>query len=388
MTVRLARRMSELAPYLFADLDRQKQAALARGVDVISFTIGDPDLPTPPEIVAAGQAALADAHNHRYPAYAGSRAFRAAAAGFMARRFGQEFDPDREVLALIGTKEGIAHVPLCLLDPGDGVLCPEPGYPVYAIGARLLGALPHPLPLLAENGFLPDLEAVPREVLKRARALWLNYPNNPTGAVADRAFLERAVAFARRHDLVLLSDNAYSEIAFDGYRAPSVFDVPGGREVAIEFHSLSKTFNMCGWRVGWAVGRADVIGPFGDLKSNLDSGVFTAVQAAGQRALELWPGPLEGICAEYQKRRDALVGALRAAGYAPPVPRATFYVWLPVPGGDDRAFAAELLERAGVLVTPGSGFGPSGQGYVRFSLTQPTARILEAVERLRRLGPG
>ncbi|HOX42204.1 MAG TPA: LL-diaminopimelate aminotransferase [Myxococcota bacterium] len=388
MAVRLARRMSELAPYLFADLDRKKQAALAKGVDVITFTIGDPDLPTPPEIVAAGQAALADPLNHRYPAYAGAKVFRQAAADFMLRRFGARFDPDREVLALIGTKEGIAHLPLALLDPGDAILCPEPGYPVYAIGARLLGAVPYQMPLLPQNGFLPDLEAVPAEVLGRAKGLWLNYPNNPTGAVADLDFLTRAVAFAQRHDLVLLSDNAYSEIAFDGYRSPSVFDVPGGREVAVEFHSLSKTYNMCGWRVGWAVGRSDLIKPFSDLKSNLDSGVFTAVQAAGVKALSLWPGPLEGICAEYRRRRDSLVEGLRAAGYQPPVPRATFYVWMPVPGGDDRAFATELLERVGVLVTPGSGFGASGRGFVRFSLTQPTARIAEAVARLKKLGAG
>jgi LL-diaminopimelate aminotransferase len=378
--------MQELAPYLFAELDRKKAEAQARGVDVISFTIGDPDLPTPAEIVEAGQAALADPQNHRYPAYAGSPAFKQAAALWMQRRFDVDLDPDREIVALIGTKEGIGHLPFALVNPGDVVLCPEPGYPVYAGATRLAGGEAHPLPLTAERSFLPDLEGIPKDIRKRAKALWINYPNNPTGAVAPEEFLKKAVAFAKEHDLILCADCAYSEIGFDGYRPPSVLELPGARDVAVEFHSLSKTYNMTGWRVGFIAGRPDIVGALGTLKSNLDTGVFGAVQAAGIAAMRLWPRHLPDLNRIYQRRRDLLVAGLKQAGYSPPTPRATFYIWMPVPGGDDQAFATRLIETAGVIVTPGSGFGPSGKGYVRLCLTMDEDRLQEAVTRIEKAG--
>jgi LL-diaminopimelate aminotransferase len=388
MKDKLAGRMQRLAPYLFAELDRKKAEVQARGVDVISFTVGDPDLPTPPEIVEAGQAALANPRNHRYPAYAGSQEFRKAAAGWMKRRFEIDLDPDREIVALIGTKEGIGHLPFALVDPGDVVLCPEPGYPVYAIATRLAGGVAHPLPLTSANSFLPDLDGVPADVCQRAKALWINYPNNPTGATAPVEFFEKAVAFAQEHGLVLCVDCAYSEIAFDNYRPPSVLELPGARDVTVEFHSLSKTYNMTGWRVGFVAGQPDVVGALGTLKSNLDSGVFGAVQEAGIAAMKLWPKHLPDLMKIYKRRRDLLVAGLQRAGYSPPTPRATFYVWMPVPGGDDQEFATRLIETAGVIVTPGSGFGPSGKGYVRLCLTVDEGRLQEAVLRIGKAGIG
>jgi LL-diaminopimelate aminotransferase len=388
MKEKLAGRMQKLAPYLFAQLDRKKAEAQARGVDVISFTVGDPDLPTPPEIVEAAQAALANPQNHRYPDYAGAKAFREAAAGWMKRRFEVNLDPDREIVALIGTKEGIGHLPFTLVDPGDVVLCPEPGYPVYAIATRLAGGEAHPLPLTAEQSFLPDLDGIPAEVCKRAKALWINYPNNPTGATAPQEFFEKAVAFAHEHQLVLCVDCAYSEIAFDTYRPPSVLELPGARDVTVEFHSLSKTYNMTGWRVGFIAGQPDVVKALGDLKSNLDSGVFGAVQDAGIAAMKLWPKHLPDLMKIYKRRRDLLVEGLQKAGYSPPTPRATFYIWMPVPGGDDQEFATRLIETAGVIVTPGSGFGPSGKGYVRLCLTVDEGRLREAILRIEKAGIG
>jgi LL-diaminopimelate aminotransferase len=384
----LANRMKTLTPYLFADLDRKKQAAKARGVDVIALTIGDPDLPTPEAIVQAGQQALADPKNHRYPAYAGSPEFLSEAAAWMKRRFSVELDPAEEVTALIGTKEGIAHLSFALVDRGDVALCPEPGYPVYAIATRLAGGEVTYLPLTAEHDFLPDLDGIEADALKRAKLMWINYPNNPTAAIADVGFLERAVKLAREHELILCVDCAYSEITFDGYQAPSVLQLPGAREVAVEFHSLSKSYNMCGWRVGFAAGYAPVVSALARLKSNLDSGVFGAVQAAGIAAMQSWPAHLPELLSTYKGRRDALVSGLEKAGYRPPVPRATFYVWMPVPGGDDVAFASRLIEEAGVLVTPGSGFGPSGRGFVRMALTESQARMQEATERIKRAGIG
>jgi len=388
MKDKLAGRMQKLAPYLFAELDRKKAEAQAQGVDVISFTVGDPDLPTPPEIVEAGQAALANPHNHRYPDYSGSKAFRQAAAGWMKLRFEIDLDPDGEIVALIGTKEGIGHLAFALVDPGDLVLCPEPGYPVYTIATRLAGGEAHLLPLSSDNSFLPDLDGIPADVCKRAKALWINYPNNPTGATAPEEFLKKAVAFAQEHRLVLCVDCAYSEIAFDTYRPPSVLAIPGARDVAVEFHSMSKTYNMTGWRVGFIAGQPDVVRALGILKSNLDSGVFGAVQEAGIAAMKLWPKHLPDLMKVYKRRRDLLVAGLTKAGYSPPTPRATFYIWMPVPGGDDREFAARLIETAGVIVTPGSGFGPSGKGYVRLCLTLDEGRLQEAILRIEKAGIG
>ncbi len=384
MELQLAKRMQELAPYLFADLDRKKSEAQARGVDVISFTIGDPDLPTPDLIVEAGQAALADPANHKYPAYAGSKMFLEAAAAWMKKRFSVELDPQQEVAALIGTKEGIAHLSFALVGPGDVALCPEPGYPVYAIASRLAGGEVHALPLVEQNSFLPDLDAIPDQVADRAKLMWINYPNNPTGATADRDFLVKAVEFSKRHQLVLCADCAYSEIAFDGYRVQSVLELAGAREVAVEFHSMSKTYNMTGWRSGFVAGRRDVVKALATLKSNLDSGVFQAIQVASVAAMQSWPGHLAELNETYRRRRDLLVRGLTELGFRPPNPRATFYVWMPVPGGDDVAFTMHLLEETGVLVTPGSGFGPSGKGYIRLTLTASEERINETLARFKK----
>ncbi len=382
-----AKRLQALPPYLFAEMDRMKQEQVKKGVDIISLGIGDPDLPTPAHIVEALARAAADPANHQYPSYEGMPAFRAAAADWYRARFGVTLDPATEVLSLIGSKEGIGHFPLAFVNPGDVVLIPDPGYPVYQAGTIFAGGVPHPMPLTRARDFLPDLDAIPGDVLKRARVLWLNYPNNPTGAVAPREFLARAVEFARRHRLILAHDAPYSEMAYDGYRPESVLSVPGAKEVAVEFHSLSKTYNMTGWRVGFAVGNAAILTGLGRIKTNLDSGVFQAVQVAGIAALT---GPQQAVadnCRVYQERRDVLVGALREMGFDVQAPRATFYLWVPVPKGfTAKSFSVEVLAKAGVVLTPGSGFGAAGEGYVRAALTVGVDRIREAVERLRKLG--
>ncbi len=388
MNLNLAHRMSLLEPYLFAELDRKKAEALEKGVDVISLSIGDPDLPTPREIRDAAWQALGEPENHRYPDYAGSDSFRKAASTWMKRRFGIELNPGKEISALIGSKEGIFHTAFVLAGDGDVVLCPEPAYPVYAISTRLAGAEPVFMPLLEKNDFLPDLSCISSSAARKAKALWINYPNNPTGAVADEGFLRNAVEFARENDLVLCCDAAYSEISFDGYKALSIFEIPGAEDVAVEYHSMSKSYNMTGWRVGFVAGRADVVQALAEYKSNMDSGVFGVVQAAAISAMNLWPEPVINICDVYKKRRDVLVSGLRRAGYDPGFPKATFYVWMKVPGGDDKEFCTTLIEQAGVVATPGSGFGPSAKGYVRFSLTVQDHRLAEAVERIVSMNAG
>ena len=382
-----ASRLQSLPPYLFADLDRKKAELESRGVDVISFTIGDPDLPTPEPIVAAARQALGRADNHRYPAYAGSGEFRRAAAAWMKRRYGVDLDPDRQLVALIGSKEGIAHLPFALLEPGQVALCPEPGYPVYANATLLAGGRPVFLPLRPENDFLPDLDAVDPGTARQARLLWLNYPNNPTGAVAGLDFFARAVDFCRRHDILLCSDAAYSEVVLSGEPAPGVLQVPGAEDTAIEFHSLSKTFNMTGWRVGFAAGNAGAVAALLGFKTNVDSGVFGVVQQAAEAAWRAWPEIVEPTLAEYRRRARLLAEGLRRLGLEVQPPRATFYLWPEVPGGDDVAFTERLLEQTGVLVTPGSGFGPSGRGFVRLCLTQPLERIDQALGRLAGFSP-
>jgi len=382
-----AKRLQVLPPYLFAEMDRLKQEQVKKGVDIISLGIGDPDLPTPPHIVEALAKAGADPANHQYPSYEGMLAFRKAAADWYRSRFGVTLDPATEVLSLIGSKEGIGHFPLAFVNPGDVVLVPDPAYPVYQAGTIFAGGVAYAMPLTRARGFLPDLDAVPAEVLKQAKILWLNYPNNPTGAVAPREFLATAVEFAHLHGLILAHDAPYSEMAYDGYRPESVLHVPGAKEVAVEFHSLSKTYNMTGWRVGFAVGNAAILAGLGRIKTNLDSGVFQAVQHAGMAALT---GPQQCIaenCRIYQERRDVLVGALREMGFQVEAPRATFYLWIPVPKGfTSKSFSVEILAKAGVVLTPGSGFGAAGEGYVRAALTVSLDRIREAVERIRKLG--
>jgi LL-diaminopimelate aminotransferase len=381
-----ATRLRQLPPYLFAEIDRLKQEAIKRGTDIIDLGVGDPDLPTPPHIVKRMAEAAADARHHRYPSYEGLMEFRQTVAEWYRDRFGVVLDPATEVLTLIGSKEGIAHMPLAFIEPGDAVLIPDPGYPVYQAATAFAGGTPHALPLYPSNGFLPDLESIPLDVLRKARMLFLNYPNNPTAACAPEAFLAQAVAFARRHGLILCHDAAYSEIAFDGFRPSSVLSVEGAKEVAIEYHSLSKTYNMTGWRIGFAVGNADVLAGLGRIKTNVDSGVFQAIQLAGIEALT---GPQDCVaahCKVYQERRDVLVEGLTRLEWNVPRPRATFYVWIPVPPGHNSTeLAKRLLSEAGIVMTPGVGFGPHGEGFIRAALTVPVDQIREAVERIGQL---
>ncbi len=380
-----SQRLQKIGAYLFADLDRKQDALKAKGVDVINLGVGDPDLPTPEHIIRALEDGARDPRSHRYPPYVGTTEFRRATAAWFQQRFGVTLDPDRQVLALIGSKEGLAHLPWAMLNPGEVALVPDPGYPVYRSATIMAEGEPVALPLLADRLFLPDLDAIPPDVARRARLMFLNYPNNPTGATADMEFLAKAVAFAKRHDLVLVHDNAYSEITFDGYRAPSVLQVPGALDVAIELHSLSKTFNMTGWRIGFAVGNAEAVNALGVVKTNVDSGVFRAVQHAGIAALTGPQDVVKPALARYQARRDRLVNGLRAVGWKAPSPKATLYIWMPTPNGQSSVtFAADVLERTGVVITPGVGYGAHGEGFVRLSLTTPDDRLDEAVARIRR----
>lgn len=375
-------RVQGLPPYLFAELDRRVAAKRSEGVDVISLGVGDPDLPTPRHVVEALQEAAEDPTTHQYPSYYGLPAFRVAIADWYERRFGVHLDPDTEVLPLLGSKEGIAHLCFAFIDPGDVALVPDPGYPVYALGTTLAGGTPISMPLSADRGFLPDVGTL--DPPAATKALWLNYPSNPTGAVADPEFFDQAVEFARRHDLLLCHDAAYTEITFDGYVAPSVLQSPGAKDVAVEFGSLSKTFNMTGWRVGYAVGNAEAIGALATLKTNLDSGIFNAIQRAAVAALT---GPLDHIaemCAVYQKRRDLVVAAFREIGIDVEPPLGSIYVWVPTPAGRNSVeFASELLDESGVVVAPGTGYGSAGEGFVRVSLTVSDARLQEAMDRIR-----
>jgi len=384
--IKPAARLGLLPPYLFAELDRLKKEVQQTGVDVISLGIGDPDLPTPPHIVEALKRTAEIPANHRYPDYQGLDRFRDAASGWYRRRFQVTLDPATEVCALIGSKEGIANFPVGVVDPGDIVLIPDPGYPVYYSGCVFNGGEAYFMHLLAENHFLPDFAAIPAEVARRAKLMWLNYPNNPTAATAEPEFFSRAVRFCLDHNIILAHDIAYSEIAYDGYRAPSVLQIEGSRECAVEFHSLSKTYSMTGWRVGFAVGNAQLVGALGKVKTNVDSGVFQAVQEAAIAALSGGDAALHEYCAIYQQRRDLMVTALRALGLECEVPRATFYLWALVPKGyTSVSFTERVLKETGVVITPGSGFGKSGEGYVRFSLTVASERLQEAVGRIKAL---
>ena len=386
MQIKPAQRLSLLPPYLFAELDRLKREVAETGVDVISLGIGDPDLPTPAPIVERLRETAGDPVNHRYPDYQGLDSFREAATRWYQRRFGVTLDPAREACALIGSKEGIANFPTAVVDPGDIVLIPDPGYPVYYSGCVFNGGEPYFMQLRKENAFLPDFAAIPREIASRAKLMWLNYPNNPTAATAERSFLQDAVNFCARNNIILGHDFAYSEIAYDGYRAPSILEVDGARECAIEFHSLSKTSSMTGWRVGFAVGNAELVGALGKVKTNMDSGVFQPVQEAATTALEQSDETLERYCPIYQERRDLMVSALHSLGLKCERPRATFYIWAEAPPGFTSAsFTERVLKETGVVITPGSGFGKGGEGFVRFSLTVSSARLKEAVERIRAL---
>jgi LL-diaminopimelate aminotransferase len=375
--------MEKLPPYLFVGISRTIAEKRARGEEVISFGIGDPDLPTPPHIIQRLHQASDDPANHRYPETDGLPEFRRAVAAWYRRRFNVSLDPDKEVVPLIGAKEGIGHMALCFIDPSDVALVPDPGYPVYSIGTMFAGGESYYVPLREENAWLPELDSIPSDILKNAKVLWLNYPNNPTAAIAPDEYFERVIAFARRHGIAILHDASYSEVYYDGYKPLSFMELEGAREVGVEFHSLSKTYNMTGWRIGMAVGNAGMIDALFRVKSNLDSGVPQAVQEMAIAALEGPQNCVEERNAIYQRRRDRLVAALQALGLQTTVPHATFYLWVKVPQGfTSGTFAATLLEQRNIVVTPGSGYGSRGEGYVRLSLTLPDEQLEKGVQRL------
>ncbi len=378
-----ARRVAQLPPYLFVEVTRKINEKRAQGEDVISLAIGDPDLPSAPHVISALVTSLEDVANHRYPESDGLPAFRRSVAGWYEKRFGVEFDPDTEVLPTIGSKEGIAHIAWCYLDPGDIALVPDPGYPVYSVGTMLAGGESYYMPLHRETGFLPDLDAIPEDIARKAKLLWINYPNNPTAAVAELDFYERVVEFAKKYDIVVCHDGPYTEVAFDGYKPVSFMQVEGAKDVGIEFHSLSKSYNMTGWRIGMTVGNAEVTNALMRIKSNVDSGVFQAVQLAGIAAIEGPQDIIDHHNAVYQARRDKLIPVLRQLGLEVDPPKASLYVWAKLPDGAlSGDFASRLIEEANVVVTPGRGYGEAGEGYIRCSLTVGDDALDRALERL------
>jgi LL-diaminopimelate aminotransferase len=387
MKIQVAQRIQSLPPYLFARIDELKAAEKAKGADLIDLGIGDPDLPTPPHIVAALAQAAQDPSTHRYPSYAGTIELRRAAADFYRQRFGVSLDAASQVVTLIGSKEGIAHFPVAFVDPGDLVLVPDPGYPVYATGTKFSGGEVYLVPLRRENGFLPDLKAIPKDIAKRAKILWINYPNNPTAALAPPGFYEEVVAFAKENEVIVASDLAYSEMYFDEARKPTSFlSTPGAMDVGIEFYSLSKTYNMTGWRVGFAMGHKELVGGLGKVKTNVDSGVFEAVQRAGQAALQGDQTCVAEQRAIYKERRDVLCDGLARLGFDVIKPDASFYCLIGVPKGSSAMdFAGKLLTEAGIVATPATGFGAQGEGFVRLTVCADKARLAEAVERMKKV---
>ena len=383
--IKLSNRVKLLPPYPFAALDKKKKALLDAGKDVINLSIGDPDLPTPLPIVKLMQEAVTRKENHQYPPYTGTQTFREAAIRWMQKRFGVTLAVN-ETLGLIGTKEGIANIHYAFINPGDVVLCPSPGYPVYANGTQFAGGEPYFLPLTKENNFHPDLQSIPTDILRRAKMLHINYPNNPTSAVTTVDFFRDVVSFAKKNDLIVCHDAAYSEIYFDNQKPVSFLKTPGAKEVGIEFHSLSKTFNMTGWRIGFACGNPEIIFGLGKIKENVDSGQFAAVQEAGIFALEHESTLTPSIRAEYQKRRDLFIKTLNQTGLEVIPPKATFYVWMPLPKGETATgFADKLMEQCAIVATPGTAFGRGGEGFIRFTLTAPSERLLEAAERIAKM---
>jgi len=379
----LAKRLNRLPPYLFVEINQKIAELRARGEDIISFAIGDPDLPTPSHIIEYMCQAAQDPANHRYPETAGLPELRQAIAEWYERRFGVTLDPDKEVLPLIGSKEGIGHMALCFIEPGGLALVPDPSYPPFSLGTILAGGEPYFMPLKEENDFLPDFKAIPAEVADKAKIMWLNYPNNPTGATAGLDFFEKAVHFAQQHDLAICHDAPYTEVAFDGYKPPSFIQVPGAKKIGVEFHSLSKTYHMTGWRIGMVVGNADMVGALFRVKSNLDSGIPQAIQYAAVEALR---GSQEHIAehnAIFQRRRDKLLKVLSEIGLEARIPKATFYIWAKIPQGYTSIdFTKKLLDEAGIAVTPGTGYGKEGEGYIRLSLTISDDRLEQGMSRL------
>ncbi|MBU3949588.1 MAG: LL-diaminopimelate aminotransferase [Proteobacteria bacterium] len=377
-------RLKNLPPYLFKEIDRQKDEVKKRGVDIISLGVGDPDMPTPPHIIEALQKAAMDPQNHKYPSYTGMDEFNNAVARWYKKRFNVSLDSAKEVVTLIGSKEGIAHIPLAFINQGDIALMSSPGYPVYNVGVQFAGGKSYFMDLKKENDFLPDLDAIPDDIAKKAKLMFINYPNNPTSAVATDEFFKEVVRYAQKNNIIICHDAAYTEMAFDGYKPASFLETEGAKEVGIEFHSLSKTYNMTGWRLGFAVGRPEVIDGLGQIKSNIDSGAFQAVQIAGIAALDGDQSCVDEFNLEYTKRRDILVDGLTELGFSVNKPRATFYVWVEVPKGYTSAqFTSLLLSKTGIVVTPGNGFGSAGEGYIRMALTVGQERMKEVVERIR-----
>ncbi|MDB9823461.1 LL-diaminopimelate aminotransferase [Deltaproteobacteria bacterium] len=381
-----AKRLKTLPPYLFREIDRKKAEVIAKGVDIIDLGVGDPDLPTPDLIIEAMKKATGDPLNHRYPSYSGMNKFRNAAAEWFMDRFGVALDPEKEVLSLIGSKEGIAHLPLAFIDPGDVALVPSPAYPVYNIATMFAGGESYFMPLTSDNNFLPDLDSIPPEIIDRAKLLFINYPNNPTAAVADIDFFNKVVEFAKKNELLVCHDAAYTEMAFDGYSPPSFLQADGAKEVGIELHSLSKTFNMTGWRIGFAVGNREAVEGLGAIKSNIDSGVFQAIQIAAIEGLRNYRSLVGNNMKIYSSRRDQMIDGLKESGLEVKSPKATFYLWVRIPDGYTSAQLAARLLETGVVVTPGNGFGDPGEGYVRMALTQKDDRLTEAIERIKGLG--
>jgi LL-diaminopimelate aminotransferase len=381
----ISNRLKAIPPYVFAEIDKKRQAVAARGVDVINLGIGDPDQPTPPHVVEAMKKALDNPANHKYPPFGGTPEYKAAIAEWVKNRFGQSFDPANEITSLIGSKEGIHNIIMAYVDAGDVALLPDPAYPVYRTSTILAGGIPHFMPMTPDNNFLPDLDAIPADVAKKAKIMFLNYPNNPTGAVCDVNYMKKAVDFAKKNDILLVHDLAYSEMTFDGYKAPSVFEAEGARDVAIELHSLSKTYNMTGWRCGFAIGNTQPVKALAQLKSNIDTDIFRAIQHAAIAGLQ---GPRTHIdqCNKlYEERRDIAVAEFTKLGWKVTPNKATFYMWLPVPKGmTSGEFCTLMLEEAGIVVPPGPAYGSVGEGFFRMSLCTDKARLQEAFDRMKK----
>ncbi|HEY9715210.1 MAG TPA: LL-diaminopimelate aminotransferase [Chroococcales cyanobacterium] len=379
----VSHRLKSIPPYVFAEIDKKRQAAVARGVDVINLGIGDPDQPTPRHIVDAMHEALEKPINHHYPPFGGMKEYKEAAAEWIKKRFNVKVDPATEVTSLIGSKEGIHNTVMSYIDQGDVNLIPDPAYPVYKTSTILAGGTPYFMPLKPENDFLPDFDAIPKDVLSKAKLMLLNYPNNPTAGIADMAFFEKAVAFAKKHDILLCHDQCYPEMTFDGYKAPSILEVPGAKDIAIELHSLSKTYNMTGWRIGFAIGNPQAIKALAQLKSNVDTDIFKAIQVA---AIAAFQGPTDHIdfCNKlYVERRDLAIEALGKLGWKIKPNKATFYMWLRTPEGMSSAdFATQMLDTAGIVVPPGTAYGPAGEGFFRLSLCTEKDRLQEAFDRM------
>jgi LL-diaminopimelate aminotransferase len=386
ISIEPAKRVKDLPPYLFATIDKMKGKALAKGVDLIDLSIGDPDTPTPKHIIERMRKAVMNPAHHQYPSYVGMLSFREAVAAWYKERFNVNLNPKTEVVSLIGSKEGIGHMPLAFINPGDYVLVPSPGYPVYPVATLFAGGKSYEMPLLEKNDYLPDLDGIPKRVLKKTKLMFINYPNNPTGACADKAFYKKLIKFASDNNILICHDAAYSEMYYDGEKPLSFLQLPGAKNVGIEFHSLSKTYNMTGWRIGFAVGNKDAVAGLGKIKTNIDSGIFQAIQEAGIEALQTDDKVLAKIRKMYQGRRDALYKGLTKLGLEVTKPKATFYLWVKCPKGlSSMDFTSLILNKAGILTTPGSGFGAPGEGYIRFALTAPVKRIKEAVDRIERI---